>query len=70
MYWANFRRITAVQGIYAGFGEHKEEDEEEVLLILVGGLTLQLSGRCPQGSHQGRNRPAARSGAVRERAQG
>ena len=28
MYWANSRRITAVQLIYAGFGEREEEEEE------------------------------------------
>ena len=28
MYWANSRRITAVQRIYAGFGEREEEEEE------------------------------------------
>ena len=29
MYWANSRRITAVQRIYAGIGEREEEEEEE-----------------------------------------
>ena len=29
MYWANSRRITAVQRIYARFSEREEEKEEE-----------------------------------------
>ena len=28
MYWANSRRITVVQLIYAAFGEREEEEEE------------------------------------------
>ena len=34
MYWADFRRTTAVPRIYAGFGkrEEKEEEEEECIL--------------------------------------
>ena len=29
MYWANSRRITAVQRIYADYGEREREREEE-----------------------------------------
>ena len=32
MYWANSRRIRAVQHIYAGFGKCKEEDDASFLL--------------------------------------
>ena len=33
MYWANSRRITAVQLIYADFGEREEEEEEDSLSL-------------------------------------
>ena len=33
MYWANSRRLTAVQRIYAGFGEREEEEEEEIAIF-------------------------------------
>ena len=33
MYWANSRRITAVQRIYAGIGEREEEEEEDLSKI-------------------------------------
>ena len=32
MYWADSRGITALQRIYAGFGEHEEEEASIILL--------------------------------------
>ena len=43
MYWANSRRITAVQRIYAGFGEREEEEEEAREVGSVGQGSRLLS---------------------------
>ena len=44
MYWANSRRIAAVQRSYAGFGEREKVEEEAKEVGSVGQGSRLLSG--------------------------